>query len=382
MKNFQTEILKQDKKTAARVTKVTTAHGEFITPTFMPVATRAAMNLMNVEALSDAGSQIILGGNTYHMLCAPGLEVIESLGGMHRMMNWSKPMLTDSGGFQVFSLSKNSKICRIDEEGAKFKHPMTGQVLQLNPKTSIEAQRIIGADIIMAFDQCTPDVDDRKLVMSALKRTHRWLAESKEIHAKNPLSAYGYSQAFFGIIQGGIFPDLRAESAEFVVNLDCDGIAIGGETIGFDRDKTTEIINDLRPLLPGNKTRYAMGVGLDPEDLIAAVRCGIDIFDCVGPTRNARHGSLYCGEVRSKDEWFYFHSTEDNGRISIKKQIYRLDESPIMENCDCHTCQNYTRGYLHYLFKASQMLYNELACIHNIRVMHRTCEIMRDHLLK
>lgn len=381
MNKFRTEILKCDKNTHARVTKVTTAHGDFTTPAFMPVGTRAAVNLMNPEQLRAAGSEIILGGNTYHMLCTPGLETLEKLGGMHKFMNWDGPMLTDSGGFQVFSLSKNSTICKIDDNGAHFKHPKTGQKLHMNAASSIAAQKIIGADIIMAFDQCTPDVDDRNIVLKALDRTHRWLGESKEAHDKNPNSAYGYPQALFGIIQGGLFADLRAKSAEFIVSMDLDGIAIGGETVGFDMPMTCQLIDSIRPLLPINKTRYTMGVGLDPQNLIDVVKTGIDIFDCVGPTRNARHGSLYHGNIVKKDDWFIFESSEENCRISIKKQCYRTDDNPILEGCTCHTCQNYSRGYLHYLFKEQQVLYSELACIHNIHVMHHVCRVMREHIL-
>lgn len=382
MNNFATKIVATDTKTSARVTRVTTPHGSFMTPAFMPVGTRAAVNLMNPEQLIAADSEIILGGNTYHMLCSPGLETIEKLGGMHEMMQWHGPMLTDSGGFQVFSLSKDSDICRIDDNGAQFRHPKTGEKLRLDAKLSIQAQKVIGADIIMAFDQCTPDVDDRSVAEHALDRTHRWLAESKAEHEKNPNSVYGKHQALFGIIQGGIFPDLRIKSTEAILAMDLDGIAIGGETIGFDMKRTEEIINLVRPLLPDNKTRYTMGVGLCPQDLIDVVKLGIDIFDCVAPTRNARHGALYHGQIVPKDDWFVFESTEERAQISIKKQIYRHDDNPISEHCACHTCQHYSRGYLHYLFKEQQVLYSELACIHNVHMMNHVCKVMREHLLE
>ena len=382
MNKFTTEIVATDANTSARVTRVTTPHGSFMTPAFMPVGTRAAVNLMNPEQLIAADAQIILGGNTYHMLCSPGLETIEKLGGMHKMMQWHGPMLTDSGGFQVFSLSKDSDICRIDDKGAQFRHPKTGEKLRLDAKLSIQAQKVIGADIIMAFDQCTPDVDDRAVAEHALDRTHRWLAESKAEHEKNPNSIYGYHQALFGIIQGGIFPDLRIKSTEAILAMDLDGIAIGGETIGFDMKRTEEIINLVRPLLPDNKTRYTMGVGLCPQDLIDVVKLGIDIFDCVAPTRNARHGALYHGQIVPKDDWFVFESTEERAQISIKKQIYRHDDNPISADCACHTCQHYSRGYLHYLFKEQQVLYSELACIHNVHMMNHVCTVMREHLLK
>jgi queuine tRNA-ribosyltransferase len=381
MNSFSTTIIKTDKLTDARVTKVYTPHGTFNTPTFMPVGTRAAVNLMNAEQLHAAGSEIILGGNTYHMLCTPGLETIEKLGGMHNMMNWHAPMLTDSGGFQIFSLSNHSDICKIDDNGAKFRHPKTGQILHMNAASSIAAQKIIGADIIMAFDQCTPNVEDQQLVLKALDRTHRWLAESIEAHQKQPNSAYGSYQALFGIIQGGVFPEYRTKSTEVVCSMDLDGIAIGGETIGFDMQKTCEIINWVRPMLPENKCRYTMGVGLQPQDLIDVVKVGIDIFDCVAPTRNARHGALYHGHIMPEGDWFKFVSEEDNCRISIKKSIYKQDDNPILTNCECYTCQHYSRGYLHYLFKEQQVLYSELACIHNVHVMQHVCTVMREHIL-
>lgn len=378
---FSTEVIKKHSHTHARVTKITTSHGEVLTPAFMPVGTRAVVNMMTPRDLQESGSQIILGGNTYHMLCSPGMDRIQQAGGMHKLMSWNGPMLTDSGGFQVFSLSKNGKICQIDEEGAHFRHPATNKIVHLTPFSSIETQKIIGADIIMAFDQCTPDVDDRLLVLAAMERTHRWLQESKETHLQNPHSVYGFKQALFGIIQGAYFRDLREISAEFVVSMDLDGIAIGGETIGFDMAKTQEIINWVRPLLPENKARYTMGVGLQPQDLLDVTREGIDIFDCVAPTRNARHGSLYFGEIIKEGNWLRFASPDGRGRILIKKSIYANDDRPIMENCNCYTCKNFTRAYLHFLFKDKSPSYCHLACIHNIHVMHETCKAVRELVL-
>lgn len=376
-KIFKTELIKKHDSLPARVTKVTTAHGEFLTPTFMPVGTRAFVNSMSPYDLTQTGSQIILGGNTYHMLVAPGMDVIEKAGGMHRFMNWDKSMLTDSGGFQVFSLSKNGKICKIDDKGAHFKHPITGQIIHLTPQTSIQTQKIIGADIIMAFDECTPEQGGREAALKAMERTHRWLDESIEEHQKHPTSAYGYPQALFGIIQGGSFPDLREQSTQFILDADLDGIAIGGEIIGFDMQKTAEVIDWVRPLLPENKTRYTMGVGLNPQDLIDVVAKGIDIFDCVAPTRNARHGSLYCGMIMEENNWLRFATDHESGKILIKKSIYAKDEKPIMEQCSCFTCKNFTRSYLHFLFKQQALIYSNLACIHNIHVMQEVCVRMR-----
>ncbi|MDA8561836.1 tRNA guanosine(34) transglycosylase Tgt [Gammaproteobacteria bacterium] len=379
---FKTNLIKKHPKLPARVTEIKTPHGNITTPAFMPVGTRAYVNFMTPTDLTNSGSQIILGGNTYHMLCTPGMEVLKAAGGMHTFMGWNKPMLTDSGGFQVFSLSNNSKICKIDDDGAKFKHPVTGKIIHLTPKTSIDAQKIIGADIIMAFDECTPEQGGRDAAIKALDKTHRWLYESKEIHEKNPNSEYGFKQALFGIIQGGSFLDLREKSTKFILDADLDGIAIGGEVIGFDMQKTVELIDFIEPLLPENKTRYTMGVGLKPQDLIDVVARGIDIFDCVGPTRNARHGTLYCGKIKKTYNWVEFEPLEDNGKISIKKGIYAKDQKPLMQNCECYTCKNFTRAYLHYLFKHKSVAFSNFACIHNIHVMHDVCKALRNAILK
>lgn len=378
---FHSELVKKHATRPARVMRMQTPHGEVLTPAFMPVGTRAMLNYLTPHDLLNSHSDIILGGNTYHMLCTPGMETIEKVGGMHQFMGWHKAMLTDSGGFQVFSLSKKGTICIVDEEGAHFKHPLTGNIIHLNSHTSIHAQKIIGADIIMAFDECTPETGGREAAVAALERTHRWLLLSKEAHDKNPHSAYGFKQALFGIIQGGSFRDLREQSTDFILQADLDGIAIGGEVIGFDMEKTAEIIEWVRPMLPDHKVRYTMGVGLNPKDLIEVVARGIDIFDCVAPTRNARHGTLYYGEIVEKDGWLAFESDLDQCRILIKKSLYAHDDKPIMPNCDCYTCQHFSRAYLHYLFKEGLIAYFHLASIHNIHVMQKVCTRMREIIL-
>ena len=314
----------------------------------------------------------------------PGEKLVKKAGGLHEFMKWNHSILTDSGGFQVFSLSKRGTICIIDEEGAHFKHPVTGKILHLTPETSINAQKMIGADIIMAFDECTPESGGRDAALSALARTHRWLLQSKEVFEADPYSPYGFKQALFGIIQGGSFQDLREQSTEFVLSLDLDGIAIGGEVIGFDMAKTVEILDWVRPMLPNNKVRYTMGVGLNPEDLIQVVAKGIDIFDCVAPTRNARHGTLYCGNIVERDGWLQFVPEEglDAARLLIKKSQYSKDDKPIMASCTCYTCKNFSRGYLHFLFKEKLVAYVHLASIHNIHVMHLVCECMREIMLR
>jgi len=377
---FHCQFLKKHAHSSARVMSIYTPHGNIQTPAFMPVGTRANVNCMTSAQLKVCGSQIILGGNTYHMLVSPGMEVIQTSLGMHTLMGWQGPMLTDSGGFQVFSLSKNKKICVLDEHGARFKHPSTGKLIHLTPKSSIEAQKIIGADIIMAFDECTPENVDYQRAVKAMERTHRWLTESMEIHQKYPCSIYNKSQALFGIIQGGFFQDLREKSTQYILDTNPDGIAIGGESIGFDMSKTLKILDWIVPMLPENKPRYTMGVGLDPQNLIDVTQKGIDLFDCVAPTRNARHGALYHGHVVKKDNWLSFEGPENRHRILIKKSIYAKDDRPILAGCRCYTCQHHSRAYLHYLFKQNQMLYSPLACIHNVRVMHDVCEKIRQHI--
>ncbi|WP_133130856.1 tRNA guanosine(34) transglycosylase Tgt [Legionella yabuuchiae] len=377
MNKFRCEVTHRHKYTAARVTCVTTPHGAFTTPVFMPVGTRAGVNNMTPRELKEAGSQIILGGNTYHMLCAPGMEVIEKAGGMHQFMGWDGPMLTDSGGFQVFSLSKNKEICTIDEEGAHFSLPGSDRIIHMTPEMSLETQKIIGADIIMAFDQCTPDTCTKEQVQHIMTRTHRWLRQSVDYHLKYPTSKYGFQQALFGIVQGGVYEALRRESAAFVASMDTDGIAIGGETIGFDMEKTVQVLTWVMDLLPPEKPRYTMGVGMSPQDLIDVVKEGIDMFDCVAPTRNARHGALYCGRVVNDGHWLKFESEHEQGRIQIKKAIYADDLDPIMPNCTCYTCQHYSRAYLHQLCKQKAILFTALASIHNVHVLHDVCDKMR-----
>ena len=382
--NFSSKLVKKHKHTNARSLEVSTPHGSFTTPKFMPVATRAYVNNMYPEDLKKSGSEIILGGNTYHMLVNPGLEIIKSAKGMHEFMNWKGPMLTDSGGFQVFSLSKNSNICKISEDGALFKHPVSGKKIILNSESSIEAQKVIGADIIMTFDECAPDNSTYEYAKKSLERTKRWFLRSLDEHYKNINSEYGFKQALFAIVQGATYKDLREESLDFILGHNPDGIAIGGESIGFDMQRTCEIINWLRPQLESsdnviNKLRYTMGVGLDPQNLLDVVKEGIDIFDCVAPTRNARHGALYCGKIVEDiaNHWLKFvpidnESNNDKARILIKKSIYSKDDRPIMQDCECYTCKNYTRAYMHFLFKSDAALYYNLACIHNVHVMHDT----------
>jgi queuine tRNA-ribosyltransferase len=378
---MKVELLASHAQTRARVLNVQTAHGAFTTPVFMPVGTRAGVNNLTPVELQSCQTQIILGGNTYHMLCAPGMEIIRDAGGMHRFMGWDGPMLTDSGGFQIFSLSKNNELCQIDENGAHFTMPQSQARFHMTPTVSMQTQKIIGADIIMAFDQCTPTAATYEEASQIMRRTHRWLEESVHYHQVNPTSIYGYPQALFGIVQGGVYEDLRRKSAEVILQADPDGIALGGETVGFDMPSTVDIIRSVYDLLPVLKPRYTMGVGMFPQDLLDVIEQGIDMFDCVAPTRNARHGALYCGEVVERGNWLAFESEFDQGRLQIKKAVFAQDDTPIMPGCTCSTCQHHSRAYMHYLFKEKSPVFTAYACIHNIHVMHEVCARARKKIM-
>ena len=272
-------------------------------------------------------------------------------------------------------------MCRIDDEGAHFVLPGSDQTIHMTPEMSLETQKIIGADIIMAFDQCTPDSCSEDEVKFIMERTHRWLKQSVAYHEQHPNSRYGDKQALFGIIQGGIFPELRRASAAFVASMNIDGIALGGETVGFDMPKTVEVIRWVHELLPEDKPRYTMGVGMSPQDLLDVVAEGIDMFDCVAPTRNARHGALYCGEVVRDNHWLKFESEYKDERIQIKKACFADDLSPVMPGCECYTCTHHSRAFMHHLFKQKAPNFTALASIHNIHVLHDVCTKMRDLIL-
>lgn len=364
------ELLHQDKYSHARVGIIQTDHGAIETPVFMPVGTQATVKTLDSQDLETINAQIILG-NTYHLHLRPGEDLISEVGGLHKFMNWNKPILTDSGGFQVFSLglqkekqqSKDQgKLVAIDDEGVTFSSHIDGSTHRFTPEISIDIQHKLGADIIMAFDECTPDDADVAYAKKALERTHRWAEQSIEAHQKNT-KFHGYQQFLFGIIQGAKHKELREESAKFISSLDFDGIAVGGESIGYNMQATAEILDWVYPLIPENKPHYAMGVGLNPTDLLVAVEHGVDMFDCVAPTRLARHGMLYIKEKAK------------NHRLNIKNSSFIKDFGPIDKNCPCSTCQSYSRAYLHHLFAAQEMTGMRLASIHNL---HFLLELMKQ----
>lgn len=369
----------------ARVGEFSTAHGVVKTPIFMPVGTKASVKALDSRDVRNTQAQIILG-NTYHLYLRPGETLIAERGGLHQFMNWSGPILTDSGGFQVFSLGENAQI---SADGVEFQSHLDGSKLFFTPKKSIEIQRMLGADIIMAFDECTPDTADIEYVTQALDRTHCWAKQSHACWQKQKTSAQGYYQALFGIIQGGLHQQLREQSAQFITALGFDGIAVGGETIGYNMPGTQQVMNWIEHLLPIDKPRYAMGLGQDPQDIVDAVQMGFDMFDCVGPTRLARNGALYHGQLEHRGQLeqgrsgFKFMSAFDQGRLNIGRVDFKTDDEVIMKGCDCYTCKaGYTRAYLNHLYKSQELSYYRLASIHNVRFMIRLTEEIRAGILK
>src|SRR3989339_1107232 len=367
-------------KNADGTGKFDTDHGSVITPVFMPVGTAATIKAMDSRDIGETGAEIVLA-NTYHLMLRPGEDSVAKMGGVQEFMNWKQPVLTDSGGFQVFSLgegAKNGKLAKIDEDGVTFRSHINGEMYRLTPEKAIDIQRDLGADIIMAFDECTPNQTDHSYAKSAMERTHRWAERCvKRWDENNRMSSQGGYQALFGIIQGSTFKDLRTEATQFISSLPFDGVALGGETIGYNMPGTLEVIEWIREDLPKNKPLYAMGLGRDPQNVVDIVRAGVDMFDCVAPTRLARNGALYHGELRGND----FESEYKNGRLNIGNAIFVDDKSPIMDDCDCFTCKSgYSRGYLRHLYTSKELAYYRLASIHNVRFMVRLTELMRKYI--
>ncbi len=344
------ELLHTDKKTGARRGRITTPHGTIETPVFMPVGTQATVKAMKPEAVADTGAQIILA-NTYHLFLRPGSDIVREAGGLHRFMNWDKPILTDSGGYQVFSLGAMRKIT---EEGVMFASHIDGSRHMLSPEKSIEVQNDLGSDIIMAFDECAPKDASRQYIEKSQAMTTRWLERCVRAH-KNP-----DRQALFGIMQGGFYRDLREKSAKEIVDLDLPGYAIGGISVGESKEDYIGVLDYAPQLLPENKPRYVMGIGT-PDYIFEAVQRGVDMFDCVEPTRIARHGM----------------AMTSHGRISIKNAKFERDFTPLDPECDCYTCRNYTRAYLRHLFKAGETMSHMLLTEHNLRFLSKLSEDIR-----
>jgi len=333
----------------ARRGRLTLAHGVVDTPVFMPVGTYGTVKAMTPQALTDIGAQICLG-NTFHLWLRPGLEVIREFGGLHKFMGWDKPILTDSGGFQVFSLGELRKIT---EEGVKFSSPIDGAKLFLTPEESMRIQHALNSDIVMIFDECTPYPATHEAAAKSMRLSMRWAKRSRDEHDR-----LGNTNALFGIVQGGMYEDLRDESLAGLDDIGFDGMAIGGLSVGEPKDDMARILAHTAPRLPTHKPRYLMGVGT-PEDLVNAVQAGIDMFDCVMPTRNARNGHLFTRY----------------GDVKIKNAAHRHDTRPLDESCDCYTCRNFSRAYLHHLFRAGEILGSMLNTVHNL---HYYQTVMRE----
>ncbi len=347
------ELKHKDKNSKARLGKITLPHGEIETPVFMPVGTAATVKALKPEDVEELGAEIILS-NTYHLYLRPGHEVIREAGGLHNFMNWNKPILTDSGGFQVFSLGDMRKIT---EEGVEFRSFIDGSKHILTPEKSIEVQTSLGSDIMMAFDECIPYPADREYVKRSLERTTRWLERCVKAQKDTE------KQALFGIMQGGMYPDLRRESARQILEFDLPGYAIGGLSVGEPREVMCEILDECVDELPENKPRYLMGIG-SPDYIFEAVERGIDMFDCVLPTRIARNGTA----MTSK------------GRVNIKNAKYEKDFTPLDHDCDCYTCRNYSRAYLRHLFKSNEILSSTLLSTHNLHFLVNTVKKIRESI--
>ncbi len=345
------EIIAGDKATGLRAGKLYTAHGVLHTPVFIPSASLALVKHCNPEEVAQAQVQII-ACNAYHLYLRPGEQVIAHAGGLHRFMGWKRPILTDSGGFQLFSLAQSREI---SEEGVRFKSHLDGSTHLLTPERSIEIQNALGSDIAMAFDECTPYPCDREYAERSLELTLRWARRSKAAHRERA------HQALFGIIQGSVYPDLRIRSLEGTLEIGFDGYALGGLSVGESKEEMYAVLDAVVKRLPEDRPRYLMGVGL-PEDLENCAEYGLDLFDCVIPTKNARHGTIFTSE----------------GLLKIKNARYADDHGPLDPNCDCVACRKYTRAYLRYLFVAGESLGLRLLTLHNLRHYERVMEGLRD----
>ena len=344
---MQFEILKKNNTSRARLGRCHTPHGAFLTPAFIPVGTQATVKAMTPEELREIGAEIILS-NTYHLYLRPGHERIRRMGGLHRFMNWSHPLLTDSGGFQVFSLNS---LVKVSEEGMQFQSHLDGSGHFISPEKAIEIQEALGADIIMCLDECTPFPASHAEAKRSLDLTLNWSRRCKEAHHRQ-------DQALFGIVQGGMYSDLRQKSAEALLEIGFDGYAIGGVSVGESKETMFQVVEETAPHLPQNQPRYLMGVG-SPGDLVEAVRQGVDMFDCVLPTRNARNGTLFTRR----------------GKMAIKNAQYVEDPMPAEPGCSCYACRHYSRAYLRHLYLAGEILAMRLNTIHNL---HFYLQLMKD----
>lgn len=352
------ELIKKDKDTQARSGKITTAHGEVDTPDFMPVGTAGTIKTLTPDEVKSAGIQIVLS-NAYHLFLRPGAEIIQQAGGLHSFMNWNGPILTDSGGFQVFSLAQ---LCKIKDDGVEFQSHIDGSRFFFTPESIVEFQQTLGSDIMMVLDECIPYPAQHDYVKHSLKLTTDWARRSKKGLNLKPLAEY---QQLFGIVQGGMYLDLRKEAAEQLVEIGFDGYALGGLSVGEPRELMYEIVESTIPMLPKEKPHYLMGVGT-VTDIFESVERGVDIFDCVVPTRNGRNGVAFTAA----------------GKMQIRNARYKNENTPIDEECACSCCREYTRSYIHYLFKADEILGLRLLSLHNITFYAKLMQNIRQAIIK
>ncbi len=351
------ELIKKDKYTNARVGVIHTEHGDIPTPIFMPVGTLGTVKTMTVEELKEMDAKIILG-NTYHLYLKPGMEIMRQAGGLHKFMNWDRPILTDSGGFQVFSLSEMRKI---NENGVEFRSHIDGSKHFFTPEKSIEIQNDIHSDIMMSFDECVDARADYDYVKQSMERTIRWAKRGLDYHKEHSHK----DQSLFGIVQGGLFKDLREKSVIETTAMDFDGFSIGGLSVGETKEEMIDILNFTTPLLPDRKPRYNMGVGT-PDYLFESYQAGIDMADCVLPTRMARHGTALTSE----------------GRLVVKNASFKDDFTPLDHECDCYTCKNYSRAYLRHLVNVNEILGARLLSYHNLYFLLKLCENIRQAIME
>ncbi len=350
---FQFNLAHRDPSTGARAGLLSTPHGTIATPVFMPVGTQATVKTLSAHDVAALGASIILS-NTYHLFLRPGSDIIAEFGGLHRFMNWNRPILTDSGGFQVFSLGATNKI---DDDGVTFRSHIDGSRHRFTPERAIEIQEQIGADIIMAFDECAPYPATLEYTAAAMDRTHRWLQRCLGAKTRS-------DQALFGIVQGGMYASLRQKSAQFIAEQPVVGCAIGGLGVGEPKPEMYDMLAVVTAELPENKPRYMMGIG-SPEDLLEGVARGVDMFDCVQPTRLGRHGAAW---------------TPD-GRINLLNARWARDDQPIESGCDCYACVNHSRAYIRHLLRAEETLGQRLATVHNVRFLIRLMEGARQSII-
>lgn len=378
-KDFSFKIIHKDKKSKARAGVIKTYHGDVKTPAFVPVGTKATVKGLTPQDLKEAGVQLLFG-NTYHLHLRPGEEIIENFGGLGKFMSWDGPTITDSGGFQVFSLGQMKltqegeetevKIVDIKDDGVMFRSHIDGSEHLFTPEISIEIQKKLGADLILAFDECAPHPSSHKYTKEAMERTHKWAVRSLKAHRRHKGRR---QQALYGIIQGGVYKDLREESAKFISGLDFDGIAIGGVSVGESKKEMRDAIDWSYPFLPDDKPRHLLGIG-EIDDIFDVIERGMDTFDCVIPTRFGRYGIVFVSSPEG--------NMKNRFRIDLNKVVFSKDPDPISNNCSCYVCKTFTRAYIHHLFRSQELLAYRLASYHNMFFVNNLVKQIRNAILE